>query len=127
MDLPEDVTQTVRFASVHVMEVPPKIPDSKPPLGRAFYILLFAPVASMGCAAVCPTLGGRNSGLEGFGMMLSMATLFAMLVCSILCAVMVGKRSGGGLGVLTFVGIQVLYIAVAFAGCAAVVGKMDFR
>src|SRR4051794_37438155 len=109
------------------MENPPPLPDSKPPLGRTFYILLFAPVASMGCAAACPALGGRNSGLEGFGMVLSMATLLAMLVCSILCGVMVGKRSGGGIGVLTFLGIQALYVAVACAGCAAVVGKMDFR
>jgi hypothetical protein len=109
------------------MENPPPLPDSKAPLGRTFFILLFAPVASMALAAVCPWLGGRNSGLEGFGVVLSLASLLAMLVCSILCAVTVGKRNGAGLAVLTFLGIQVLYIAVACGGCAAVVGKMDFR
>lgn len=60
-------------------------------------------------------------------MLLSLATLIAMLVCSIFCSVMVGRRHGGGIGVLTFIGIQVIYVSVACAGCAMAVGKMDFR
>ena len=108
-------------------ETPPPIPDPKPPLGRAFYIWLFAPVVSMAVAAAASTAGGRNSDLQGFGMLLSMGTLVAMLVCSIVCSVMAGKRKGGGIGVLTFIGIQVIYISVAFAGCALAIGKMDFR
>jgi hypothetical protein len=81
------------------METPPPTPDAKPPLSLAFFITLFAPIASMAVAAACSAIGGRNSDLQGFGLLLSMATLVAMLVCSIVCAVMVGKRSGGGIGV----------------------------
>lgn len=109
------------------METPPPTPDAKPPLGRAFYIWLLSPLASMAVAAAAAAAGGRNSDLQGFGMVLSMATLVAMLVCSIVCSVMVGKRQGGGIGVLTFIGIQVIYVSVACAGCAVTIGKMDFR
>jgi hypothetical protein len=109
------------------METPPPIPDPQPPLGRGFYIWLLAPVASMAVAAAAPVIGGRNSGLEGFGVVLSLISMVGMIACSVVCAVMVGKRKGGGLGVLTFLGIQVVYVSVAFAGCVAMIGKMDFR
>lgn len=109
------------------METPPPTPDAKPPLGRAFYAWLLAPVVSMAVAAAASAIGGRNSELQGFGMLLSLATLVAMLVCSIVCAVMVGKRQGGGIGVLTFVGVQVIYVSVAFAGCAVAMAKLDFH
>ena len=109
------------------METPPPIPDAKPPLSRAFFMTLLAPIASMAVAAACSVLGGRNSELQGFGQLLSMATLVAMLVCSIVCAVMVGRRSGGGIGVLTFIGIQVIYVAVAFAGCVTAIGQLNFH
>ncbi len=112
------------------METSPPTPEAKPPLSRAFFITLLAPIApiaSMAVAAACSALGGRNSNVQGFGMLLSLATLVALLVCSIVCAVMVGKRSGGGIGVLTFLAIQVIYVAVAFAGCAATTAKLNFH
>ena len=110
------------------METPPELPPTpRPPLGRTFVWTLLAPVASMGLAAAISAASTRNSSGEGLGMVLSMLTLPAMLVCSILCAVWVGQRKGGGMGFLAFLGIQIFYIAVACAGCAVTVGKMDFR
>jgi hypothetical protein len=41
--------------------------------------------------------------------------------------VMVGKRKGGGIGFLAFLGIQILYIGVAFAGCVTLADGMSFR
>ena len=109
------------------METPPSSPDAKPPLGRTFYLWLFAPVLSMAVATAALAVGARNGGLEGFGFVISLLSLLAMIACSVVCSVMVGKRKGGGLGVLTFIGIQVNYVSAAFAGCATMVGKMDFR
>ena len=80
------------------METPPPTPEAKPPLGRTFYLWLFAPVASMAVAAAVSAAGGRNSSLEGFGFVVSLLSLLAMIACSVVCAVMVGKRKGGGLG-----------------------------
>ena len=107
------------------MESPPPLPAPEP-LGRAFWILLVAPVASMALAAGIAAIGGDNAA-GGFGVILSLATLLAMLVCSILCAITVGKRKGLGLGVLTFLGIQIVYIGVAFAGCASMMNGMNFH
>ncbi len=109
------------------METPPPSPDAKPPLGRTFYLWLCAPVLSMAVATAASAAGARNGDLEGFGMVLSLLSLLAMIACSVVCSVMVGKRKGGGLGVLTFIGIQVIYVSVACAGCASMVYKMDFR
>jgi hypothetical protein len=107
------------------METPPALPPNPPPpLGKAFVITLLGPVLAMGIAALA-SLGGKDT--EGLSFGLSILALPAMLVCSIICAVWVGQRKGGGMGFLAFLGIQVFYIAVATAGCAAVVGKMDFR
>jgi len=80
----------------------------------------------MALAVGIAAAAGRNDGGD-LGIPLSFLALFAMLVCSIICAVMVGKRKGGGIGFLTFVGIQVLYIGVAFAGCATLASGMSFR
>ena len=117
------------------MDTPPPLPPEepeappipKPPLGRAFFIILLSPIAIMAIAALTATVGGRNSDLQGFGMFVSMICLPIMLVCSIICAILVGQKRSGGMGVLAFVGIQVIYIAVAFGGCATVMTKMDFR
>ena len=109
------------------METPPPIPDAKPPLGRAFYFWLFAPVISMALAAAASAAGGHNSGPEGFGFVVSVLSLLGMIACSVVCSVMVSKRKGGWFGALTFIGIQVVYVAVAFAGCATMIGKMDFH
>lgn len=109
------------------METPPALPPTlRPPLGKAFYITLLAPVASMGLAALAG-LGGKDT--EGFSFGLSLLTMPVMLVCAIVCAVMVGQRKGGGMGFAAFLGFVVLYIAVAFGGCAAILSnnRLDFR
>ena len=108
------------------MDSPPPLPDPKP-LGRTFWILLLAPIGSMALAAGLSAIFGNDSPDGGAGMLLSMVTLPVMLVCSILCAVMVGKRKGAGLGILTFIGIQIVYIGVGFAGCATVMIGVNFH
>ena len=107
------------------METPPDLPSTSPPLlGKKFCFTLLGPVAGMALAAAF-SMGGKDT--EGVSFGLSLFSVIAMLICSIICAIWVGQRKGGGLGFLAFLGIQVFYIAVAFAGCAAVVGKMDFK
>ena len=108
------------------METPPPLQGPKP-LGRTFYIILFAPIAAMALAVGIAVAGGRKGGGGDFGVSLSFLALFAMLVCSIICAVMVGKRKGGGIGFLAFLGIQILYIGIAFAGCVTLADGMSFR
>ncbi len=108
------------------METPPPLQEPKP-LGRTFYIILFSPIAAMALAVGIGVAGGRNGAGGDLGVPLSFLALFAMLVCSIICAVMVGKRKGGGIGFLAFLGIQILYIGVAFAGCVTLADGMSFR
>ncbi len=108
------------------MDSPP-LPPAPRPLGRTFWILLAAPVASMAVAAGISAISEHKGSGSDSGIMLSLVTLLVMLVCSIVCSVMVGKRRGAGLGVLAFVGILVLYIGVACAGCATVMQGMSFR
>ena len=81
----------------------------------------------MALAVGIAVAGGRNRGGGDLGVPLSFLALFAMLVCSIICAVMVGKRKGGGIGFLAFLGIQILYIGIAFAGCVTLADGMSFR
>ena len=107
------------------METPPELPPtSRPLLGKKFCFTLLGPVVGMAIAAAIST-AGKDAESASFG--LSILSILSMLVCSIICAIWVGQRKGGGLGFLAFLGIQVFYITVACAGCAAVVGKMDFR
>jgi peptidoglycan/LPS O-acetylase OafA/YrhL len=107
------------------VDSPPSLPNPKP-LGPVFWILLVAPIAAMGVAVLIAHAGGRHSP-DDSGVALSFLSLLAMLVCSIICAVMVGRRRGTGLGFLTFIAIQVVYLATAFAGCGMVSQGMSFR
>jgi len=103
------------------METPPELPPPSPqPLGKAFYITLLGPVAAMGFAALASLVGKAAEGLS-FG--LSLFTLPAMLVCSIICAAWIGRRKGAGMGFLAFFCIQVLYVGVAVGGCSAVLAN----
>jgi len=107
------------------METPPELPPTSPrPYGKGFFILLLCPVVMMGIAALA-SLAGKDA--EGISFGLSLLTLPVMLICSIVCAVWIGKRKGTGMGFLGFVGIQVLYIAVAFGGCAAVLSNQPLN
>lgn len=109
------------------METPPPTPNTKPPLGRAFFIWLLAPVVTMAVATTIFATDNRNSELQGFGMIVSWLSLLAMIGCSVVCSMMVGKRRGGLSGVLTFLGIQVIYVSVAVAGCATMLGTMGLH
>ena len=109
------------------METPPPTPGAKLPLGRTFYLCLFAPVVFMAVGAAASAIGTTNNGMDSLGLVVSLLSLLGMIACSVVCSVMVSKRKGGWFGVLTFIGIQVVYVAVAFAGCAAMIKGMDFR
>jgi len=104
------------------MESPPTLPLK--PLGRTFYIVLLAPIVSMALAAGLSLLKGSVGDL---GAMLSLATLLAMFVCSVICAIMVGRGGRMEAGIVAFVGIVILYIGVAFAGCATVMQGVSFH
>ena len=107
------------------MDTPPPLPEPKP-LGPLFYILLLGPIALMAIAALVALAEGRNRAND-WSLPVSLLALPVMLVCSIICAVMVGRRKSVGYGFLTFLGIQVVYIGVAFAGCATVLDGMSFH
>lgn len=107
------------------METPPPLPGEKP-LGRTFYILLIGPLVAMGVAVAISKLAPKGD-LSDLGLPLSWLAMLAMLVCSIICAVIIGKRKNAWLGVLTFVGIQVLYLSVCFAGCGYMMQGVNFH
>jgi hypothetical protein len=107
------------------MDNPPPLPESKP-LGRTFYILLIAPLIGMGIAVALAAFGGQGNASD-FGVLLSWVAMIAMWVCSIFCAVIVGKRKNAWLGVLAFLGIQVVYLSVTFAGCGYMMDGASFH
>jgi hypothetical protein len=108
------------------MENPPPLPGPKP-LGRTFYILLLAPIAGMAVSAGLSVIGDHKGPAGDGGMMLSWLALLAMFVCSILCAIIAGKRWNAWIGVLMFVGVQIVYIGVACAGCATIMEGVNFH
>ena len=97
-----------------------------PPLGRTFYITILAPLAPLALCLLTSLGAGSSKGSDA-----SLGFLFCalpvMLGCSIAGAIMVGKRKSVPLGILTFFGLQVLYIGVAFAGCVSSFSHMDFK
>jgi hypothetical protein len=97
------------------MDAPPPLPASKP-LGRTFCVLLIGPLVVMGIAIAVGKFGAKGN-TSDLSFPLSWLAMILMWVCSIFCAVMVGKRKKWWLGVLTFFGIQVVYLSVVFAGC----------
>jgi hypothetical protein len=108
------------------MDSPPALPEKRP-LGRAFFILFFAPLLVMVISVGASLAAERNSTLQGFGMALWALDLVALLVCSVICAMIAGQCRGVGIGVLTFLGIQLIYIAVGVGGFIAAISKADFR
>jgi hypothetical protein len=107
------------------MDTPPPLPGKKP-LGQTFYILLLSPLLVMGIAVALAKLGSTGS-TRDLGIPLSWLAMLGMWVCSILCAVIVGKRKNAWLGVLTWLGIQVVYLSVTFAGCDTMTRGMNFH
>ena len=108
------------------MDTPTPEPAPKPPLGRAFYITICAPLAPL-LLCLLATAGTSQSRDSGTPLVFLFLALPVMLGCSIAGAIMVGKRKGAGFGVLTFIGLQILYLGVAFAGCVASFSGMNFH
>ena len=108
------------------MDTPPPLPARKP-LGALFYVLLIGPLAAMGLAVAIDRMGGGRSQAADWGIPLSLLAMLVMLTCSIICAIMIGKRHGAGLGVLSFIGIQVVYLAASFAGCGMILQGANFH
>jgi hypothetical protein len=107
------------------MDTPPPLRSTKP-LGRTFYVLLISPLIVMGIAVALAKLA-EDRNIRELGMPLSWLAMLAMWVCSIFCAVIVGKRKNAWLGVLTWFGIQVVYLSVTFAGCDYMTRGMNFH
>lgn len=106
------------------MDTPPPLPDKKP-LGTTFYVLLIGPLVAMGMAVALKSV--ETASTRDLAVPLSWLAMLAMWVCSIFCAVMVGKRKNAWLGVLTWFGIQVVYLSVTFAGCDYISRGMNFH
>jgi hypothetical protein len=92
-------------------ESPPPPPPR--PLGFVFWIVLLVPI-------VLSLVGwSLYSSDRKLGDRLLELAMFAAPVSAVTCAVMVGRRYGAALGLLSLVGILLLYGGVAFAGCVA--------
>ena len=101
------------------MEIPPALPKPPlPPLGRTFYLTICAPLLPL-VLCILTGLGNSRSNNSEVPFVFLFLALPVMLGCSIAGAIMVGNRKGAGYGVLTFFGLQVLYLGIAFAGCIA--------
>src|SRR4051794_11641999 len=96
---------------------PPPIPPG--PLGRTFVLTLLAPFVPILICFIVGLAGGRAASNSGAPLIFLLLALPVMLGCSIACSIQVGSRKGAGLGVLTFIGTQILYIGAAFGGCVA--------
>jgi len=97
------------------------------PLGRTFVITLLAPLVPILICFIVGLAGGRAASNSGAPLIFFFLSLPVMLGCSIACSIQVGSRKGAGLGVLTFIGTQILYISAAFGGCIASLQHMDFK
>jgi hypothetical protein len=106
------------------MDEPSRKPDSSPPPSdddRPFWIAFYAPIALFVLALV---LGAAGQG--GGGAVFFWLAAFAAAVSPIVCGIIVGTRRGIGAGVLTFLGVLMLYVAIAFAGCMLVLRSLRF-
>jgi hypothetical protein len=68
-------------------------------------------------------LGAAGQG--GGGGVFFWLAMFAVAVSPIACGIIVGTRRGIGVGGLTFLGVLMLYVAIAFAGCMLVLQRSD--
>lgn len=101
-------------------------PAPLPPLGRTFYLTICAPLLPLALCILTSVGTGHSKNSEAPFVFLFLA-LPVMLGCSIAGAIMLGKRKGAGYGVLTFFGLQILYLGIAFAGCVSSFTGMDFK
>jgi hypothetical protein len=105
---------------------PPPSPTPPRPLGRTFVLTLLAPLLPLILCIVIGLAEGRGNDSAAPYVFLFLS-LPVMLGCSIACAIQVGSRKGAGLGILTFIGTQILYISVAFGGCLAAFSNANFH
>lgn len=109
------------------MDTPPALPKPPlPPLGRTFYLTICAPLLPL-ALGILLSLGTAHTKNSDTPLVFLFLALPVMLGCSIAGAIMVGNRKGAGYGVLTFFGLQVLYIGIAFAGCVSTLSGMNFH
>jgi hypothetical protein len=89
-------------------------PREKPPLGRLFYILFYAPVAISIASAAMTSLAAIHGDLPHLGLMCYGLNLPAMPACAVFSAVIASKRRTTEFGMRIFMGAVLLYFAVAF-------------
>jgi hypothetical protein len=92
-----------------------------------FVPTLLAPLAPLLLCIAINLSDSRAANNSPVPWILLFLSLGLMLACSIACAILVGKRKGVGLGILTFFGTQVVYISLAFAGCVSSFSHVDFK
>ena len=106
------------------MDTPPPVPPSLPPelppplFGQRFLLTLLGPLVTLALGLFL----GHNMNYynaEAPTMILIFGSLAAMFVCSILCALQLGKARGVAWGIVGFLIIQVFYITVSAIGCTA--------
>jgi hypothetical protein len=106
---------------------PPALPIPPRPLGWTFVITLLAPFLPILLCVLTGVAGGRAAKDSAVPWVFLLLALPVMLGCSIACSIQVGTRKGVGLGILTFIGTQILYVGAAFAGCIASFEPGNFR
>lgn len=98
------------------MDMPPSGPTRQPrPLGALFVLILLAPIVLFAIAL-------SMNDASRLGAVLAWSALIGAPVCAVTCAILVARSgtspgSRGGLAVLTFFGLALLYGGTAFAGC----------
>jgi hypothetical protein len=98
------------------MDGPSREPDSPPPPNDGdgcFWIVLLTPIALFVIAVLLVDGSGSS---QASNILARLAGLGAV-ISSIMCGVTVGMRKGLSAGILTFLGVLMLYAAIAFAGC----------
>jgi hypothetical protein len=100
---------------------PPPLTPPTPlgPLGWIFVITLLAPLVPLLLSVLICVIGGRSANNSAAPWVFYFMSLPAMLGCSIACSIQIGNRKGMGMGILIFLGTQILYIGAAVGGCIA--------
>lgn len=91
-------------------------------MGCLFHFFFWGPLVITTGAMIL--IGTWNSGFMRLGQQILVLNGWGMLLCAIVCAVMMGRRHGVGWGIVAFLGTVVLYGAVTYAGCAALLQQL---
>lgn len=107
------------------MNQPPSDPSSPPegrPFGKTFWIWFFAPIAIFLVGTLLVAISGNTDDRLGTAIVLTLIAGGVAILSSMVCAIMVGTRSGGLAGFLAFCGFVMIYWATAFVGCSLLLG-----